>query len=115
MNTVLPPFAKSVKSASPGSPIAIGFPYTVRKVPTLFRLTIPIRDSSTRIAFCSFVQKKICAESAYYAVATTVLTKVSPEYMKDQYHYNQHVLNMNRAYYEFHPAIRDLIYNGIGL
>ena len=29
--------------------------------------------------------------------------------------YTQHVLNMNRAYYEFHPAIRDLIYDGIGL
>ncbi len=40
------------------------------------------------------IQKQICADSAYYAVATTVLAKVSPEYMKDQYHYNQHVLNM---------------------
>ncbi len=27
--------------------------------------------------------------------------------------YVQHVLNMNRAYYEFHPAIRDLIYEGL--
>ena len=27
--------------------------------------------------------------------------------------YAQHVLNMNRAYYEFHPAIRDLIYEGL--
>ena len=40
------------------------------------------------------VQKEICAESDYYAVATTILTKVSTEYMLDQYHYNQHVLNM---------------------
>ena len=40
------------------------------------------------------VQKKISEESAYYAIATTVLSKVSAEYMKDQYHYNQHVLNM---------------------
>ena len=40
------------------------------------------------------MQKKICAESGYYAVATTILTRVSTEYMKDQYHYNQHVLNM---------------------
>ena len=27
--------------------------------------------------------------------------------------YVQHVLNMNRAYYEFHPAIRDLLYEGL--
>ena len=27
--------------------------------------------------------------------------------------YVQHVLNMNRAYYEFHPAIRDLLYQGL--
>ena len=27
--------------------------------------------------------------------------------------YVQHVLNMNRAYYEFHPAIRDLLYAGL--
>ena len=27
--------------------------------------------------------------------------------------YVQHVLNMNRAYYEFHPAIRDLLYEGV--
>ena len=27
--------------------------------------------------------------------------------------YVQHVLNMNRAYYEFHPAIRDLMYEGL--
>ncbi|MCR5591826.1 MAG: sialate O-acetylesterase [Lachnospiraceae bacterium] len=40
------------------------------------------------------MQKKICAESGYYAMATTVLTKVSTEYMTDMYHYNQHVLNM---------------------
>ncbi len=27
--------------------------------------------------------------------------------------YAQHVLNMNRAYYEFHPAIRDLLYEAL--
>ncbi|MBR5111439.1 MAG: serine hydrolase [Clostridia bacterium] len=27
--------------------------------------------------------------------------------------YVQHVLNMNRAYYEFHPAIRDLLYESL--
>ncbi len=40
------------------------------------------------------VQKQICAESGYYAVATTILTGVSTEYMRDMFHYNQHVLNM---------------------
>lgn len=29
--------------------------------------------------------------------------------------YAQHVVNMTRAYYEFHPAIRDLIYEDLGL
>lgn len=28
--------------------------------------------------------------------------------------YLQHVVNMNRAYYEFHPAIRDLLYEDLG-
>lgn len=40
------------------------------------------------------IQKQICIESDYYAIATTVLSKVSAEYMRDQYHYNQHVLNL---------------------
>lgn len=40
------------------------------------------------------MQKKICIESDYYALATTVLTGVSTEYMTDMYHYNQHVLNL---------------------
>lgn len=40
------------------------------------------------------MQKKICAESGYYALATNVLSGVSTEYMTDMYHYNQHVLNM---------------------
>nr|MCR5687192.1 sialate O-acetylesterase [Lachnospiraceae bacterium] len=55
------------------------------------------------------VQKKICIESGYYAMATTVLSKVSTEYMTDMYHYNQHVLNLvgtesakAAAYYTIH-------------
>ena len=38
-------------------------------------------------------QTDLCRESKYYTVATTVLSGVSAEYMVDQYHYNQHVLN----------------------
>lgn len=53
--------------------------------------TIDYKDIFTKIVD---MQKRICAESGYYGVATTILTKVSSEYMKDQYHYNQHVLNM---------------------
>ena len=40
------------------------------------------------------MQKNICVESDYYALATTVLGGVSTEYMTDMYHYNQHVLNL---------------------
>ncbi len=40
------------------------------------------------------MQKQICAESGYYAIATTILTGVSTEYMRDMFHYNQHVLNL---------------------
>ncbi len=53
--------------------------------------TIDYKDIFARIID---IQKKVSEESAYYAIATTVLAKVSPEYMKDQYHYNQHVLNL---------------------
>lgn len=59
-------------------------------------LIVPGRTIDYRDIFLDIinVQKQICAESDYYALATTVLTRVSTEYMKDQYHYNQHVLNM---------------------
>ncbi len=40
------------------------------------------------------VQKQICADSDYYGMATTILTGVSAEYMRDMFHYNQHVLNL---------------------
>lgn len=39
-------------------------------------------------------QKDMCRTSGYYCLATNVLSGVSTEYMKDIYHYNQHVLNM---------------------
>lgn len=74
-------------------------------------IIVPGRTIDYRDVFLDIinVQKQICAESAYYAIATTVLGGVSAEYMKDQYHYNQHVLNMvgiesakSVAYYEQH-------------
>lgn len=36
---------------------------------------------------------ELCKKNNHYAIATTVLSSVSTEYMVDQYHYNQHVLN----------------------
>ncbi len=53
--------------------------------------TIDYKDIFVDIAN---MQRKICAESPYYALATTILSKVSAEYMRDQFHYNQHVLNL---------------------
>ena len=38
-------------------------------------------------------QIELCRDSGYYALATTVLSAVSTEYMVDEVHYNQSVLN----------------------
>ena len=39
-------------------------------------------------------QIDLCEKSGYYALATTVLSAVSTEYMVDEVHYNQSVLNL---------------------
>ncbi len=39
-------------------------------------------------------QIELCRNSGYYALATTVLSAVSTEYMVDEVHYNQSVLNL---------------------
>ncbi|MCR4655833.1 MAG: sialate O-acetylesterase [Lachnospiraceae bacterium] len=39
-------------------------------------------------------QIELCKDSGYYALATTVLSAVSTEYMVDEVHYNQSVLNL---------------------
>ena len=59
-------------------------------------IIVPGRTIDYRDIFLDIinVQKQICAESDYYALATTVLSRISTEYMRDQYHYNQHVLNL---------------------
>ena len=41
-----------------------------------------------------YSQINMCKKSGYYALATTVLCSVSTEYMVDEYHYNQSVLNV---------------------
>ncbi|MCR5302885.1 MAG: hypothetical protein K6E49_10655 [Lachnospiraceae bacterium] len=63
------------------------------------------------------VERKICRESGYYALATSILTKLSTEYMVDQYHYNQHALNLvgieaakSAAYYTQH-GVEKIVYD----
>lgn len=41
-----------------------------------------------------YAQINMCRTSGYYALATTVLNSVSTEYMIDEFHYNQSVLNV---------------------
>ncbi len=41
-----------------------------------------------------YSQINMCRTSGYYALATTVLNSVSTEYMIDEFHYNQSVLNV---------------------
>lgn len=41
-----------------------------------------------------YAQINMCRTSGYYALATTVLNSVSTEYMVDEFHYNQSVLNV---------------------
>ena len=76
--------------------------------------TIDYRDIFLKIIN---MEKQICYESGYYALGTTVLTKVSTEYMSDQYHYNQHVLNMvgieaakSAAFYQKH-GVEKIVYD----
>lgn len=82
-------------------------------------IIVPGRTIDYRDIFLDIinVQKQICAESDYYALATTVLSKVSTEYMLDQYHYNQHALNLigiesakSVAYYTEHN-VEKIIYD----
>ena len=70
-------------------------PLFIGGVQRVFIIT-PGRTIDYRDIFLNIIdmQKKICEESGYYALATTILTKVSTEYMLDMYHYNQHVLNL---------------------
>lgn len=44
-----------------------------------------------------YAQINMCRTSGYYALATTVLNSVSTEYMLDEFHYNQSVLNVTGA------------------
>lgn len=60
----------------------------------LFIIT-PGRTIDYKDVYHTIIESEIdlCKKSNNYAMATTVLSGVSTEYMVDQYHYNQHVLN----------------------
>ena len=82
-------------------------------------IIVPGRTIDYKDIFVKIIdmEKKICYESGYYALATTVLTKVSTEYMTDQYHYNQHVLNLvgteaakAAAFYQKH-GVEKIVYD----
>ncbi|MBR4718891.1 MAG: hypothetical protein IKP31_01470 [Lachnospiraceae bacterium] len=59
-------------------------------------IVTPGRTLTGKYFFDSIVyaQLNMCRTSGYYALATTVLNSVSTEYMMDEYHYNQSVLNV---------------------
>ena len=59
-------------------------------------IVTPGRTLTGKYYFDNIVYSQInmCKTSGYYALATTVLNSVSTEYMVDEYHYNQSVLNV---------------------
>ncbi len=61
----------------------------------VFMIT-PGRTLTGKYYFDNIVYSQInmCRTSGYYALATTVLNSVSTEYMVDEFHYNQSVLNV---------------------
>ncbi|MCR4806970.1 MAG: hypothetical protein K5857_04780 [Lachnospiraceae bacterium] len=59
-------------------------------------IVTPGRTLTGKYYFDNIVYSQInmCRTSGYYALATTVLNSVSTEYMVDEFHYNQSVLNV---------------------
>ena len=59
-------------------------------------IVTPGRTLTGKYFFDNIVYSQInmCRTSGYYALATTVLNSVSTEYMVDEFHYNQSVLNV---------------------
>ncbi len=70
-------------------------PLFIGGIQKVFMVT-PGRTISTKYFFDNIVYAQInmCRTSGYYALATTVLNSVSTEYMIDEFHYNQSVLNV---------------------
>ena len=70
-------------------------PLFIGGVQKVFIIT-PGRTITAKYYYDSIVYAQInmCKRSGYYALATTVLNSVSTEYMMDEFHYNQTVLNV---------------------
>ncbi|MBR6469330.1 MAG: hypothetical protein IKS84_03030 [Lachnospiraceae bacterium] len=70
-------------------------PLFIAGLQKVFMVT-PGRTISVKYFFDNIVYAQInmCRTSGYYALATTVLNSVSTEYMVDEFHYNQSVLNV---------------------
>ncbi|MCR5355812.1 MAG: hypothetical protein K6E63_00260 [Lachnospiraceae bacterium] len=70
-------------------------PLFIGGIQKVFMVT-PGRTISVKYFFDNIVYAQInmCKTSGYYALATTVLNSVSTEYMVDEFHYNQSVLNV---------------------
>lgn len=70
-------------------------PLFIGGVQKVFMIT-PGRTLTGKYFYDSIVYAQInmCRDSGYYALATTVLNSVSTEYMVDEFHYNQSVLNV---------------------
>lgn len=70
-------------------------PLFIGGVQKVFMIT-PGRTLTGKYFYDSIVYAQInmCRDSGYYALATTVLNSVSTEYMIDEFHYNQSVLNV---------------------
>lgn len=56
----------------------------------------PGRTLSIKKYFADIIhqQLKMCKESGYYALGTNILSGISAEYLVDEWHYNQRVLNL---------------------
>lgn len=59
-------------------------------------IVTPGRTLSIKNYFDDIVNQQLtmCRDSGYYALGTNILSKVSSEYMVDEWHYNQLVLNL---------------------
>lgn len=70
-------------------------PLFIGGVQKVFMIT-PGRTITGKYFFDNIVYSQInmCRTSGYYALATTVLNSVSTEFMVDEFHYNQSVLNI---------------------
>ena len=70
-------------------------PLFIKGIDKVFIVT-PGRTLSRKDYFNDIIDAQIemCRKSGYYALATTVLCGVSTEFMVDEWHYNQKVLNL---------------------